>query len=98
MIRRPPRSTLSPYQPQRLVRWGTELHDRFLLPHFVWQDFEDVVTELNQAGYPFDSGWFAPHLEFRFPKYGDSAGRRTELEFRGARGPWPGLGGGRPPG
>jgi len=81
-----------PYQPQRLVRWGTELHDRFLLPHFVWQDFEDVVTELNQAGYPFDSSWFAPHLEFRFPKYGDYAVRGIELELRAALEPWHVLG------
>jgi uncharacterized protein (DUF2126 family) len=81
-----------PYAPQRLARWGTELHDRFLLPHFVWQDFEDVVTELNQAGYPFDSGWFAPHLEFRFPKYGDYAVRGIELELRAALEPWHVLG------
>jgi uncharacterized protein (DUF2126 family)/transglutaminase-like putative cysteine protease len=82
----------TPYQPQRLVRWGTELHDRFLLPHFVWQDFEDVVTELNQAGYPFDSSWFAPHFEFRFPKYGDYNVRGIDLELRAALEPWHALG------
>ena len=82
----------TPYQPQRLTRWGTELHDRFLLPHFVWLDFEDVITELNQSGYPFDAGWFAPHLEFRFPKYGDCAVRGIDLELRAALEPWHVLG------
>ncbi len=82
----------TPYAPPRLARWGTELHDRFLLPHFVRLDFEDVITELNQAGYPFDSAWFAPHFEFRFPKYGDYAVRGISLELRGALEPWHVLG------
>jgi uncharacterized protein (DUF2126 family)/transglutaminase-like putative cysteine protease len=82
----------APYGPQQLVRWGTELHDRFLLPYFVWLDFEDVITELNQAGYPFDAGWFAPHFEFRFPKYGDFAARGIDTELRGALEPWHVLG------
>nr|MBL8456205.1 transglutaminase family protein [Zoogloeaceae bacterium] len=51
-----------PYTPQRLARWGTELHDRFMLPHFVWQDFEDVIAEMQDAGFPLKAEWFAPHL------------------------------------
>ena len=82
----------TPYAPPRLVRWATELHDRFLLPHFVWLDFEDVIAELNQAGYGFDPAWFAPHCEFRFPKYGDFAVRGIELELRAALEPWHVLG------
>jgi uncharacterized protein (DUF2126 family) len=77
-----------PYAPPKLVRWGTELHDRFLLPHFVKQDFADVITELNEAGYPFREDWFAPHFEFRFPKYGDFAALGIEVELRHALEPW----------
>ena len=77
-----------PYVPAKLVRWDTGLHDRFLLPHFVWLDLEDVITEMASAGYPFDASWFAPHFEFRFPKYGDFISRGIDIELRGALEPW----------
>lgn len=72
----------------KLVPWGTELHDRFLLPHFVRQDFEDVITELNDSGFTFDSHWFDPHFEFRFPLYGDVTVKGVHLELRQALEPW----------
>jgi uncharacterized protein (DUF2126 family)/transglutaminase-like putative cysteine protease len=77
-----------PYAPPTLVRWGTELHDRFLMPHFVQQDFADVISETAAAGYALDLAWFAPHFEFRFPKYGDFATRGMDLELRQALEPW----------
>ncbi|SUD41789.1 transglutaminase domain-containing protein [Ectopseudomonas mendocina] len=81
-----------PYRPAKLVRWGTELHDRFLLPHFVEQDFADVLQELSAFGYPLRAEWFAPHLEFRFPKAGDFAVKGIDLELRQALEPWHVLG------
>jgi uncharacterized protein (DUF2126 family) len=76
-----------PYE-KRLSRWGTRLHDDFMLPHFVWQDFADVLDDLKAAGYGFDPEWFAPHFEFRFPKYGDFAAFGAEVELRQALEPW----------
>ena len=81
-----------PYRPQRLVRWGTELHDRFLLPHFIEQDFNDVLHELNEYGYALRAEWFAPHFAFRFPKLGDFAVQGIDLELRQALEPWHVLG------
>jgi uncharacterized protein (DUF2126 family) len=77
-----------PYNPPRLARWGTELHDRFMLPYFIDRDFADVVAEQNAAGFPIRSEWFAPHFEFRFPKYGDFAAFGAEVELRQALEPW----------
>jgi uncharacterized protein (DUF2126 family) len=77
----------SPYE-LPLARWGTELHDRFMLPHFVAQDFDDVLEDLKRGGYALRSDWFAPHLEFRFPLYGTIARRGVHVELRQALEPW----------
>jgi uncharacterized protein (DUF2126 family)/transglutaminase-like putative cysteine protease len=81
-----------PYQPPRLKRWGTELHDRFMLPHFVWDDFSDVMEEMTDFGYRMKAEWFAPHFEFRFPRLGDFAANNVDVELRLALEPWHVLG------
>jgi uncharacterized protein (DUF2126 family)/transglutaminase-like putative cysteine protease len=78
----------APYTPKTLVRWGTELHDRFLMPYFVQQDFNDVMADMQAEGYPLQAEWFAPHFEFRFPKYGEFATRGIQFELRQALEPW----------
>jgi len=75
-----------------LVRWGTELHDKYLLPHYVRQDLQEVVNDLNEAGYPFALSWFDPFLEFRFPHYGTVKLQGMEMEVRMAIEPWNVLG------
>ena len=70
------------------TRWGTELHDRFLLPTFVQMDFHDVLQEMRRAGYAFDDAWFAPHFEFRFPLVGAVQTMGIELTLRNALEPW----------
>jgi uncharacterized protein (DUF2126 family) len=74
------------------VPWGTQLHDRFLLPHFCAQDLTDVLNEFKRSGYPFKSEWFAPHLEFRFPVQGEVNYEGVNLELRTALEPWHVLG------
>jgi uncharacterized protein (DUF2126 family)/transglutaminase-like putative cysteine protease len=75
-----------------LVRWGTDIHDRWMLPHFVWNDFADVIEDLGARGYPVQLEWFAPHFEFRFPQLGDLAVKDIHLEIRQALEPWHVLG------
>ena len=80
-----------PYR-KKPVRWGTELHDRFMLPHYVWQDLQDVICELQSFGYPIRLEWFAPFLEFRFPHIGEINQQDIQLELRTAVEPWHVLG------
>lgn len=80
-----------PYD-RKPVRWGTELHDRFMLPHYVERDLKDVVADLNHWGYAFDEQWLAPFYEFRFPNYGTINVDDVEIELRFAIEPWHVLG------
>jgi uncharacterized protein (DUF2126 family) len=76
-----------PYR-RRPVRWGTALVDRFMLPHYIGQDLDDVLDDLQGAGFPLQRSWFEPHFEFRFPLFGRAAVRGIVLEVRQALEPW----------
>ncbi|RCS59622.1 DUF2126 domain-containing protein [Parvibium lacunae] len=80
-----------PYQ-KPLIPWGTSLHDRFMLPHFIMQDFAQVLTDLKHAGYAFEQEWFAAFYEFRFPRYGAVSYDGVTLALRQAIEPWHVLG------
>ena len=81
----------TPYR-GRLIPWGTALHDRWLLPHFVATDLRDVVNDLRRDDYPFASEWFDPFVEFRFPRFGTVTYDGITLELRQAIEPWHVLG------
>ena len=81
----------SPYQ-QDLVRWGTQLHDKWMLPHYIDRDMRDVVEDLRDHGLPFDDSWYDPHQEFRFPLIGEYQLQDINLELRQAIEPWNVLG------
>jgi uncharacterized protein (DUF2126 family)/transglutaminase-like putative cysteine protease len=76
-----------PYE-RRLVRWGTRLHDEFMLPHYATKDFTEALEELAGWGFKLDPAWFAPHIEFRFPKIGDVTVHDVNIELRNALEPW----------
>ena len=80
-----------PYR-ESLITWGTVLHDKFMLPHFLWEDFRDVISGLRSAGFDFEPEWFLPHFEFRCPVIGTLAEKGMELTLRQAIEPWYVLG------
>ncbi|NNV57621.1 transglutaminase family protein [Limnovirga soli] len=75
-----------------LVRWGTQLHDKFMLPYYVHEDIKEVVSDLNEAGYPFQMSWFDAYFEFRFPHYGTVKIQGIDMEIRMGIEPWHVLG------
>lgn len=75
-----------------LKRWGTELHDRFMLPHYLWRDLQDVLRHLQGDGWDWEESWFASHFEFRFPSMGDVEYDGVSIELRTAIEPWYVLG------
>ncbi|HEY9889286.1 MAG TPA: transglutaminase family protein, partial [Candidatus Obscuribacterales bacterium] len=80
---------------QPLRRWGPELRDRWLLPHYLTQDLHAVLHDLQTAGYPFEAAWFQPLVERRFPRCGTlslGANPQRRLELRTALEPWPVIG------
>jgi uncharacterized protein (DUF2126 family) len=77
---------------QPLVDWKNRLHDQFMLPHFIWRDFQDVAASCQASGYQVDADWFKPHFEFRFPKIGEFAHNTINVELRQAIEPWNVLG------
>jgi uncharacterized protein (DUF2126 family)/transglutaminase-like putative cysteine protease len=81
----------TPYK-KPLINWGTQLHDRFMLPHFIASDICDVARDLQSAGYAFKSEWFAPFIEFRFPKCGNMQIGDLKLDLHTAIEPWHVLG------
>ena len=80
-----------PYR-RPLIRWGSQLHDRFMLPHFLWRDFQDVVRELREAELPFEAELYRPFLDFKCPLAGRHDIENLQIELRTALEPWPVLG------
>lgn len=81
----------TPYQ-GKLIRWGTELHDRFMLGHYVWEDMRSVIAFLNESGYEFELDWFKSFREFRFPRIGSVNVDDVQLDLHTALEPWHVLG------
>ena len=79
-----------------LIRHGQNLHGRYLLPHFIIHDIADVAADLRTNGIDFDTSWFDPFTEFRFPRLGTAVFDNVELEPRRAIEPWNTLGENRP--
>ena len=76
-----------PYR-RPLRRWGTDLYDRYMLPHYVWKDFGEVVLQLQQSGTPIQTDWYAAQFEFRFPPIGEVVAGDVRMRLRAGIEPW----------
>lgn len=81
----------NPYR-QKLVRWGTELHDKFLIHHYVREDLQDVVDYLQANGFDFKMEWLEAFFEFRFPIVGMVSVKDIQMTLRAGIEPWNVLG------
>lgn len=81
----------TPYR-EKPIEWGMALHDKFMLPHFVWEDFKSVLTDLSHSGFEFEPYWFEAFYDFRFPAHGEITKEGITLELRQALEPWHVLG------
>jgi uncharacterized protein (DUF2126 family) len=81
----------SPYRAP-LVRWGQVLHDRFLLPTWLWRDFEEVLAHLDRADLALPREAYRSFLEHRCPIVGALPAMDVRLELRNAIEPWHVLG------
>jgi uncharacterized protein (DUF2126 family) len=74
------------------VRWGTVLHDRFMLPHFLWEDFLTCCAIWAITA----SRWIRNGTRRRRSSVSPSAARSryegVHLELRQALEPWHVLG------
>ncbi len=80
-----------PYR-RPLIRWGAALHDRFLLPHHLWRDFEEVLAFLDERGLALPVEPYRAFLELRCPVVGRLVAGDSLLEVRNALEPWNVLG------
>ncbi|HSI04083.1 MAG: transglutaminase family protein [Myxococcota bacterium] len=81
----------TPYD-KPLVRWGAALHDRFLLPYWLWRDLEDVLAYLKAQGFTLPADAYLPFLTLRCPLVGRLQAGDVILELRNAMEPWHVLG------
>ena len=65
-------------QAGELVRWGTALHDRFMLEHFVWADFLGVLDDLASARLPFRAGMVRGAARIPLPVLRQRRARRRQ--------------------
>ncbi|MDB2414877.1 transglutaminase family protein [Rickettsiales bacterium] len=76
----------------KIVRWGTHLHDKFMLPHYLQEDLADVLHTLKSGGYDLKQDWFEPFFAFRFPECGSVQVGDMTLSIHSALEPWPVMG------
>ncbi len=79
------RTANNPFR-KRLINWGHQLHDQYLLPSFLFADLQAVLRDLRTHGLDLEMDLWRRLWEWRFPLL-----LKTEegLEIRAALEAWP---------